>query len=199
MPRLQPQPLTLTHAERQTLEQFVNKHSAPQQLVLRARILLLADEGLNHRAIARKLSISRDMARQWRRRWLELAPQEVPALKRLEDAPRSGAPPQFTAEQIAQLYAMACEDPRDSGRPISHWTIRELADEMAKRGVVASISPRHVGRLLEQADLKPHQIRYWLTPVKDEQFEEKVADICETYRTAPEREKKGSERSVPTN
>ena len=192
MPRLQPEPLKLTSAERQTLEQLVNRHKTPQQLALRARIILLADEGLNHRAIGRKLGISRDMARHWRRRWLELAEKDRPALERLRDAPRSGAPPSFTAEQITHLYALACEDPRESGRPISHWTPRELADEMVKRKIVHSISPRHVGRLLKRADLKPHQVRYWLTPPDDEQFHEKVADICETYRTAQERAKRGS-------
>jgi putative transposase len=47
---------------------------------------------------------------------------------------------------------------------ISHWTERELANEMIEQGIVESISPRHVGRLLSEAQLKPHQIRYWLTP-----------------------------------
>jgi len=45
--------------------------------------------------------------------------------------------------------------------------------------------------MLEEADLKPHRIRYWLTPKKDEQYEKRVADICETYLSAPERAQKG--------
>lgn len=68
----------------------------------------------------------------------------------------------FGLEQILQLFAIACEKPETYGRPISHWTARELADEAIKQGVVESISPRHVGRLMHEADLKPHQSQYWL-------------------------------------
>jgi hypothetical protein len=46
--------------------------------------------------------------------------------------------------------AVACEPPEESGRPISHWTSRELADEVKKRRIVAAISPRSVGRFLKR-------------------------------------------------
>jgi len=78
----------------------------------------------------------------------------------LKDAERSGAPATFELEQIMHLFALACESPEESGRPISHWTSRELADEMIQRGIVTTISPRHVGRLLAEADIKPHQSGY---------------------------------------
>jgi putative transposase len=96
-------------------------------MALRAQILLLADEGLNHRAIARELGISRDMARLWRNRWLELSQKDLPMVERLADAPRPGEPASFSLEQILQLFAIACEKPEAYGRPISHWTPRELA------------------------------------------------------------------------
>jgi putative transposase len=166
MPGLFPNPLYLTKTERNELEELVKKHSTPQQIILRARIIMLADEGKNHRQIARELKISRDTARHWRRRWLDMTGDEKSVLERLQDAPRSGSPPKFTLEQLTHLFAIACEDPRESGRPISHWTNRELADELIKRNIVESISPRHIGRLLDEADLKPHQIRYWLTTSK---------------------------------
>ena len=67
----------------------------------------------------------------------------------LGDSPRAGCGGKFTAEQIAQLLAVACEPPAQSGRPVSHWTPRELADEVKKRGIVPSISVRHVGRFLK--------------------------------------------------
>ncbi len=67
-------------------------------------------------------------------------------------------------EQVIELFALACSPPVEYGRPISHWTPRELTDEIMKQGIIESISVRHVGRLLESAELKPHQIRYWLTP-----------------------------------
>ena len=164
MPRLAPKSLHLSETERNELQQLVNRHSTQQQIALRARIILLADNGQNHRQIARELEIGRDMARLWRNRWLELAERELPAIERLQDAERSGAPATFSMEQVVELFALACSDPGNYGRPISHWTERELADEMIKQSIVESISPRHVGRLLEEAQIKPHQIRYWLTP-----------------------------------
>lgn len=104
------------------------------------------------------------MARLWRNRWLELSQKDVPVAARLADAERAGGPMTFSLEQILQLFAIACEKPEDYGRPISHWTARELAMEVVKQGIVSSISPRHVGRLMEEADLKPHQSQYWLSP-----------------------------------
>lgn len=164
MPRLAPTPLQLAQTEREQLQQLVNRHSTPQQIALRANIILLADEGLNHREIARELNLSRDMARLWRNRWLELSQKVIPVVERLADAPRPGGPMTFSLEQILQLFAIACERPEAYGRPISHWTARELADEVVKQGIVTSISPRHVGRLMAEADLKPHQSQYWLNP-----------------------------------
>ena len=66
----------------------------------------------------------------------------------LADAPRSGAPPTFSAEQVVQIVAIACEPPPDSERPVSHWTPREVADEAVQRGIVPAISPRSAGRFL---------------------------------------------------
>ena len=103
--------------------------------------------------IARALSISRDMARLWRNRWLELSGKNIPALERLADAERPGGPMTFSYWQILQLFAIACEKPEDYGRPISHWTARELADEAVQQDIVKSISVRHVGRLMAEADV----------------------------------------------
>jgi putative transposase len=162
--RLAPKPLQLTDSEREQLTQLVNRHSTPQQIAFRASIILLADQGQNHQQIASCLNISRDMARLWRNRWLALSPQQKPVLERLTDAERCGTPPTFSLEQILQIFALACEKPETYGRPISHWTARELADEAIKQSIVEIISPRHVGRLMKEADLKPHQTQYWLNP-----------------------------------
>ena len=67
----------------------------------------------------------------------------------LDDAPRPGGPATFSPEQIVQIVAVACEPPEKSGRPISHWTHRELADEVKKRQIVKDIAPRSVGRFLK--------------------------------------------------
>lgn len=93
------------------------------------------------------------MIRLWRRRWLDLQPiglGELSIEERLEDLPRPGAPAQITADQICQIEKMACEKPEKSGRPISQWTGREIADEIVRRGILASISTRHASRLLKK-------------------------------------------------
>lgn len=148
--------------ERQQLRQLVLRHCTPQQIALRAEIILLADEGHNHREIARSLNISRDMASLWRSRWLAKSEKDISVVERLQDAERPGGPATFSLEQILQLFAIACKNPQTYGRPISDWTPRELALEMVKQGIVKTISPRYVGRLLEEASLKPHQSEYWL-------------------------------------
>ena len=63
MPKTAPKPLKLNAEEREQLQRLVNRHNTPQQLGLRASIILLADQGRNHQEIARELGISRDMAR----------------------------------------------------------------------------------------------------------------------------------------
>lgn len=164
MPRLAPPAIELTESEREQLQQIAHRHSTAQQIVLRANIILLAEQGQNHRQIADELNISRDMARLWRNRWLAMTQEQTSVLERLSDAARSGAPATFSLEQIVKLFALACEPPSSYGRTISHWTSRELAAEAVQQGIVESISPRHVGRLLQEADLKPHQSQYWLSP-----------------------------------
>lgn len=193
VPRLAPTPLQLSELEREQLQHLVNRHSTAQQIALRAKIILLADGGQNHREIGRALNVSREMARLWRKRWLESSEKPLSVVARLTDAPRPGGPMTFSLEQILQLFAIACESPEDYERPLSHWTARELADEMLKQGIVEGISPRHVGRLLNEADLKPHQSQYWLNPPPDPQFDEKVSDICQTYESAIERAEQGEQ------
>jgi putative transposase len=164
MPRLAAAPITLTASEQADLETLARRPSTAQQIALRAHIILRASRGEGHGQISREMGISKDMSRLWRNRWLEVSPRGIPVLERLRDAPRPGAPATFSLEQITQLYALACAPPEQYERPISHWSPRELADEMVKQGIVEQISERHVGRLLAEADLKPHQSRYWLHP-----------------------------------
>ncbi|MBW4503208.1 MAG: helix-turn-helix domain-containing protein [Scytonema hyalinum WJT4-NPBG1] len=156
MARLAPKSLALSECDRQELEKLLNRRSTPQQIALRAKIILLADKGNNNREIERELNISRFMARRWRNRWLELSKRSIAVIERLEDQERRGKPAKFSIEQVVELFALACSDAEDYGRPISDWTARELAEQMVQQGIVESISPRHVGRLLEEAQIKPH-------------------------------------------
>lgn len=155
----------------------------------------MASDGQNHREIARSLDINRQMARLWRNRWLETDAKELSIVQRLQDYERVGAPVKFSMEQVIELFALACSPPEDYGRPISHWTPRKLADEIMQQGIIESISVRHVGRLLEEAQLRPHQSRYWLTPPPDDEFDTKVANINDLYISAIERYQNG-ERTI---
>lgn len=149
-----PPAITLSDAERLALEKLIKAHSTEQRLVPRARIILTASTGLNNEQVARELDIGIDMARQWRDRWLLLQPiplSDLTVEERLQDRYRSGKSSQITADQMCQIMALACEKPEQSERPISQWTGREIADEIMKRGIVASISPRHAARLLKRS------------------------------------------------
>jgi putative transposase len=173
MPRLSAAPINLSESERTELNQILKRKKTPQQIALRAKIILLADECKSHGEIANKLGISIDMSRLWRNRWRELEEKQLPVIERLMDAPRPGTPATFSLEQITQLYAIACAPPEQYGRPISQWTSRELAAELIKQEIVESISQRHVGRLLAEAELKPHQSSYWLHPPPTQNWDTK--------------------------
>jgi putative transposase len=132
---------------------LVRRHSTPQQIALRGRIVLVAAQGKNNAQVSRELGITVEAARRWRDRWLTLQPislDDMTIAERLEDLPRPGAPAHITADQRCQIEAIACEDPADSKRPISQWTSREIADEVMRRGIVDAISPRHAARLLKR-------------------------------------------------
>ena len=153
MPTPRPPEVVLSEQERAELDRLARAYTTGQQLAVRARMVLAAGVGLNNTQIARELGVDDDTPGQWRRRWLnfrEVPLEEVSVAERLADAPRCGAPPRFTAEQVCQIIALACEKPADSGRPISQWSHRELADEIVRRGIVELISPRHAGRLLKR-------------------------------------------------
>ena len=143
----------LSNEEKASLQQLSKRHHVSQQVAKRARIVLAAAEGKSNSQIRREMNISRDMVRHWRQRWVDLQPISLADLsveERLEDLPRPGAPATITADQVCQIQQMACERPEESGRPITHWTNRELADEVMKRGIIKQISPRHAARLLKK-------------------------------------------------
>lgn len=157
-----PAPIEVTERQKAILEQIVKRTTNSQRLVKRAEIILKAAEGKRNVHIANEVGSNREKVHRWRGRWganserlkaieeegsdkeLRQAIEEI-----LSDAPGRGAPPKFTAEQIVQIVAISCEKPENSGRPVTHWTPKELADEAVKRDIVESISPRQAGRFLK--------------------------------------------------
>jgi transposase len=192
--------LVLTERQQTVLRQMAAASTSPVRLVQRAEVVLRAFASEENQTIAAAIGLDPTAVGMWRRRWVKAWPKLIQiectethaAFRRaiedvLSDAPRSGKPGKFSPEQITQLLALACEPPEQSGRPITHWTYQELADEAQKRGVVASISPAQVGRYLREAELQPHQSRYWLNAKEKDpqQFQQKVEAVCDCYQEAP--------------
>ena len=164
-------------------------------------MILVGFAGALNVTIARELKLTHKQVGLWRRRWQQSFAALVAiechdsqaALRRaiedvLSDAPRSGSPGTFTAEQVTHILALACESPELSGRPIDRWTHRELADEVILRGIVTTIATSQVGRYLAQAELQPHRSKYWLTTKEKDPklFEQQVQTVCQTYLEAPD-------------
>ena len=149
MPRLAT-PIVLNQQEQAELERLVRCSSTPQSLASRARIILMAGEGAGVVEIAERLGVWRKGVSLWRSRWLESSDWSCSVGERLSDAPRFGAPAKITPEQVCSIVALACEEPGDSGLPISHWTQQALADEAMRRGIVEEISQRSVGRFFKR-------------------------------------------------
>jgi hypothetical protein len=193
--------IMITEKQQAILQQIANAATATVRHAQRARIILEAYQRKFNSDIAAKVRLDRRQVGLWRRRWadsfealiaiecrennatLYRAIQQV-----LSDAPRVGAPCTFTAEQVTQILAVACEPPENSGRPVSRWTHRELTDEVIQRKIVSSISESQVGCYLQDADLQPHRSKYWLNTKEkcQETFNQQVQLVCQTYLEAPE-------------
>ncbi len=141
-------PIVLSCVERSELERLIRSHSTPRQLALRARMIVMAADGVGVGETALRLGVWRKGVSFWRARWL--AGGGDSAAERLCDAPRSGAPATITAEQTCALVALACERPDDGAVPLSNLSTSDLAREAVRRGIVTSISPHSVGRFLKR-------------------------------------------------
>ena len=152
-------PVEITEQEAELLNQIIRQPTQPQWLVMRSKIVLGAAAGESISQQSRELGLVRKAVQHWREQWeshredrqigAESGELKETVAGLLHDAYRSGAPATFTAEQVVQIIAVACEDPHTSGYPMSHWTPKEVAQEVMKRGIVSSISPRQVGRFLK--------------------------------------------------
>jgi len=132
-------------------------------MVERSQIILMSADGILNVEQSRRLGVDPQRVARWRRRWYAregrlAAAERAEATDKdlakliadvLADDDRPGRPATFTVEQLAQIIGVACEPPADSGIPVTHWTPSELAREVIRRGIVETISPRHVDRVLK--------------------------------------------------
>ena len=161
-------------------------------------LLILELTKANPHQIAKRLNCNNEKAYRWYHRTeglIEAFENEVgltdPGIERLirkfiKDKQRPGAPLFYTPEQQVAIVAMATEKPKKYGIESDIWSHRELALAANKTGITASVSKSTVGRILAEADIKPHRIKYWEFPnIEDrKQFDNKVVEICNLYRNA---------------
>jgi transposase len=164
--------LTVSDEARVELERRVRARTATQREVQRARIVLLAAEGVSNRRIAGEVSMSEEYVGVWRKRFVENG------LQGLDDRHRSGRPRVYGHDERLKIVAAVT-----SARPEfdSAWSHRLLAEYLDELGISAS----QVGRILADLDIKPHQVRGWLTRKDDPTFWERAADICGMYLSPP--------------
>ncbi len=190
----------LTDTQKKLFEHWLRCPASPQWLINRCRIISALDKGKLKKKIAKKLNIVVQTVRKWAKRWhrtnKKLAKLEATEIKSkeyvekilmtLRDASRSGRPIIFTAEQVVQIVAMACEVKDNSDSHVSHQTCGDLAAEAVKRGIVDSISVSSVGRFLSEAHIKPHKNSYWLNAKFEdpEQFLAEAKTVCDLYHSA---------------
>jgi len=161
--------INLSEAQAQCLRSLANQTTNPYRLVRRASLILGAAAGATNSQLSQEWKIDRAQVREWRQRWLEteekrmLCEAEDPSgmelkqqvLAILSDRQRPGVPVSFSPEQVVQIVAIACEEPQASGRPISRWTPKEIADEAIKRQIVSHISASSVKRFLGGSSTSP--------------------------------------------
>ena len=168
--------IVLTDTQRGDLDRLVRAGRTEQRLALRAGIVLAAAEGHPNVRIAASLGVCEDTARKWRHRWCA-----APGVSSLGDAKRCGRPAVFTAVQVAQVKALACTPPEDSGLPLSKWSCPELAVQAVSGGICGSISPSTVRRWLSEDALKPWQFQSWIF-ITDPNFEPKAQRVLDLYQ-----------------
>jgi transposase len=167
-------PVRLTIKRHRKLEQIVRAATSPQRLVLRARIVLLAAGGMTNAGIARQLGCSVAVARTWRGRF---AVRGIPGLF---DKPRSGRPEVHGPSARLAVVATATSVPPGGE---SQWSQRGIARHLRERGL--AISAATAGRVLAEAELRPHKVRGWLNRADDPAFWIRAGAVCRLYLNPP--------------
>lgn len=174
MPVAAARPISLTPAERHRLEKAAYGHKTAHQDRVRAQIVLQAARGRGNAAIARETGVHVDTVRTWRFRFAE------GGLPALADRGRCGRPRRFTPVQVAEVKALACQLPAETGTPLSRWSCPELAREVVARRIAGSISASTVRRWLAGDALKAWQYRSWIF-IRDPDFRSKATRVMDLY------------------
>jgi transposase len=170
--------IKLSAAAREALESVIRQQCVEARSYRRARMLLLADRGESIQGIARTMGTNRSLVREWFRRFL------AEGMEGLSDRPRSGRPEVITALERHQVLATACRSPGEFGHCRTLWSHDTLAETVLAHGLVRAISAATVGRILDEAEIKPHRVKMWCHS-DDPLYQEKLRDIVRLYVTPP--------------
>jgi transposase len=174
MSRTSPYTIRLTTGEAAELQRRAAKYTLPYFQVQRAKIVLLAAEGLTNEEIATRLDTRREVVWLWRKRFFS------ERLAGLDERPRPGRPGLFPPDLVVQIKAWACELPANHGLPLSRWSTSDLVREACQSGLVASISGSTLWRWLHEDAIRPWYHRSWIFP-RDPDFAEKAGRLLDLY------------------
>jgi transposase len=166
--------ISLRAGERRALKRAARSQAAPHRQVVRARIVLGAAAGLPTAQIARRVGVTPNTVRKWRRRFC------TEGYAGLRDRPRPGRPRAFAAAVVAEVKAIACELPATRGVPLGRWSLTELREEVIASGLLAAVSTATVRRWLCQDAIRPWRHRSWIFP-RDPDFAAKAARVLDLY------------------
>jgi transposase len=166
--------IRLRASQRRALKRVARSQATPHRQVVRARIVLDAAAGLPSALIARRVGVTPNTVRKWRKRFC------THGSAGLRDRPRPGRPRAFPAAVVAEVKAIACELPATRGVPISRWSLAELREEVIASGLAAGVSTSTVRRWLDEDAIKPWQQRSWIFP-RDPDFAAKAARVLDLY------------------
>jgi putative transposase len=164
------QPLVLQKEEHVQLKAMAHSLSLPHGLVMRARLVLMAAEGISNETIAENLDLSPQSVCKWRQRYLEQG------IAGLHDELRPGRPRSISDEKVAVLLRKTLQTKPKDG---THWTLRPMAHE-------ARLSRATVHRIWQAFGIQPHRQRHFKLST-DRFFVEKVRDIVGLYMNPPDK------------
>jgi transposase len=174
--------LSLGDEDTAKLRSMAQSRTEPASRVERARILLAYRENPSFYAVGRALGLHHQTVQ----RCVERAVVEG-AMAALDDRPRPGREPTITFEAKAWLVSLACRKAKDLGYPHELWTTRLLARHAREHGPaqghasLADLAQGTVCKILDQDQVKPHKVRYYLEQ-RDPAFAEKMAEVLCVYR-----------------
>jgi transposase len=165
-------PLVLRPGDGARLRELTRSSTAPAGHVQRARMVLLAAQGLSNAEISRRVGTSRQTVIAWRARY------EAGGIDALADLPRSGRPP--VVDEPAVIVATL--NPPPARLAVTHWSARLLANHLSRAGMPVSFA--EVARIWRDWGLQPHRIETFKFST-DPQLEAKVRDVVGLYLDPP--------------